>query len=213
MATTNMSSIISKVGAYSRSVEGKLRMKEKIEQYKRDGIRKTAGGGDIITRTMMIEAAAKLIKVLQNTAHEYSLPPSVMQHFYNLSCSEPKNMPDGSTTIYVYFGGDLHRDSLEDGDGYYGNRFGGYTGEGINNIVALLNNGAHAKNYTYGWWNGHSATGAAVTRSGAGSGFAWVKSKKDREALHFIQQAVQDFNGNYGADFNVTAVAGDDYQT
>lgn len=32
-----------------------------------------------------------------------------------------------------------------------------------------------------------------------------------REPLHFIQQTISDFNGNYGADYDVTAVAADIY--
>lgn len=212
MPAINMSSIMSKVGAYSRSVSGKLRMKECIQKYATDGKSRTSGGGKVITEDEMWKAAEKLICVLQETARSFDLPQSVMQHFMNLETSGPYKNPDGSTTICVHFGGDLSRESLEDGSDYYGGRFGGNTGEGIDNIVALLNNGANARNYAYGWWNGHSATGDAILRSGVKSDFAWVKSKKDREALHFIQQAVDDFNGNYGADYNVTATAGDDYQ-
>ena len=47
-------------------------------------------------------------------------------------------------------------------------------------------------------------------RSGAGGDYAWVRSKKERDALKFIQQAIQDFNGNYGSEFNVTAVVAAD---
>lgn len=212
MASINMNSIMGKVGAYSRSVEGKLRMKQRIDSLASAGINKTAGGGEIITETDMYRAAIKMMDVLKQAARESNLPPSVMQHILTMDCSKPYKMSDGHMEIWIYFGGDMHRDSLEDGYGYYEDKFGGYTGEGVNNIVALFNNGAHAKNYTYGWWNGHAAAGDAVAHSGADDGFAWVKSKKDREGLHFIQQAVNDFNGNYSADYNVTAIAGDDYQ-
>lgn len=195
---------MSKVGAYSRSVEGKLRMKERINKYVSDGQSRTAGGGKVMTEDDMYRAAYKMMDVLKQTAKESDLPPSVMQHILTMDCSKPYKMPDGHMEIWIYFGGDMHRESLEDGDG-------GHTGEGVNNIVALFNNGAHASDYVYGWWNNHSPTGEALTRSSHVDGFAWVRSKKDREALHFIQQAVGDFNGNYGSDFNVTAVAGDDY--
>ena len=204
MATINMSSIMGKVGAYSRSVEGKLRMKERINKYVSDGQNKTAGGGKVMTEDDMYRAAYKMMDVLKQTAKESDLPPSVMQHILTMDCSRPYKMPDGHMEIWIYFGGHMHRESLEDGDA-------GHTGEGVNNIVALFNNGAHASDYVYGWWNNHSPTGEALTRSSHEDGFAWVRSKKDRDALHFIQQAVGDFNGNYGSDFNVTAVAGDDY--
>lgn len=201
MANININSIMQKVNAYGRSVNGKLRMKECIEKYAADGVNKTAAGDKVITETEMHKAAARLISVLQSTARSYDLPASVMQHFDSLHGSDVYKMPDGSSVIYIYFGGDLHRDSLYS-EGY----------DGIDNIVALLNNGYHAKNYVYGWWEGHSPSGDNSYRSG---GFdqtdAWIRSRKDRTGLGFIQQAVQDFNGNYGADYNVTAIAGDDY--
>ena len=84
--------------------------------------------------------------------------------------------------------------------------------EGVDNIVALFNNGYHAKNFVYGWWDGHKATGDGVLRSGVDTDFAYVRSKKEREALRFIQQAVMDFNASYGAEYGVTAVEGIIYQ-
>jgi len=207
MPAINMSSIMSKVGAYSRSVSGKLRMKECIDKYAADGKGKTAGGGKVMTETDMLEAGAKLIQVLQETARACDLPQSIMQHFNSLECSKPIKMPYGSTLMYVYFEDNLRRESLDDG-------INGYTGEGIDNIVALFNNGYHASDYVYGWWDGHQATASTLFRSGSDikANYAWVRSQKDREGLHFIQQAVDDFNGNYGAEYHVTATAGDVYQ-
>lgn len=136
------------------------------------------------------------------TAAEYGLPESVMEHINGLeSAGQIRKTPDGYE-IALYFEGDLHRDSLDNDLGY----------EGVDNIVALFNNGYHARNYVYGWWEGHKATGDGVLRSGVGTDFAWVRSKKEREPLHFIQQAVHDFNANYGADYGVTAVAGTAYE-
>ena len=200
MANVNMASIMQKVEAYGRSVNGKLRMKECIEKYAADGVNKTAAGDKVITETEMWTAAAKLISVLRSTAQSYGLPGSVMRHFDSLSASKIIRMPDGSASIYIYFGDDLHRDSL------YPEEY-----DGVRNIVALLNNGYHARDYVYGWWDNHSPTGDSIYRSGLNASSAWIRSRKDREGLHFIQQAINDFNGNYGADFNVTAVAGDEY--
>lgn len=201
MANINIDSIMRKVNAYGRSVNGKLRMKERIEKYAADGVNKTAAGDKVITETEMYKAAARLISVLQSNARSYDLPASVMRHFDSLHSSDIYKLPDGTSVIYIYFGGDLHRDSLYS-EGY----------DGVDNIVALLNNGYHAKNYVYGWWERHSPSGDNGYRSG---GFdqtdAWIRSRKDRTGLGFIQQAVQDFNGNYGADYNVTAIASDDY--
>lgn len=200
MAGVNIGSIMKKVEAHGRSVNGKLRMQECIDNYVANGVDKTAAGDKIISEADMWQAAAKLIRVLQNTAQSYGLPASVMRHFDSLECSKPIKMPDGSTTIYVYFGDDLHRDSLYS-DGY----------DGVRNIVALLNNGYHAKNYVYGDWDGHAPTGESKFDGRSIDTSAYIRSRKDREGLHFIQQAVQDFNGNYGYDYNVTAVVGDEY--
>lgn len=187
MATINMSSIMNKVNAYGRSANGKLKMKECIDKYVEKGVRKTAAGDRVITETDMWTAATKLIKVLQDTARSHSLPSSVMEHFDKLECSKIYEMPDGSSVIYVYFGDDLHRDSLMP------QKYGG-----VDNIVALINNGYDEHpNMEKVWGEWHDVRIHALSK---------------RTGLHFIQQAIQDFNGNYGADYNVTAVAGDDYE-
>lgn len=190
-----------KVTAYSQTDKGKSKMREVIQQYHTDGVGKTGGGGKIMTEADMWTAAAKMIDVLRMEAKSYDLPASVLRHFDSLECSKIYEMPDGSSVIYIYFGDDLHRESLYS-DGY----------EGVRNIVALLNNGYHAQNYVYGDWDGHSPTGESKFDGRSIDTSAYIRSRKDREGLQFIQQAVQDFNGNYGADYNVTAIAGDDYE-
>ena len=130
MASINIASIMNKVGAYSRSVNGKLRMRECIQRYSDEGKGKTEAGDKIITEKDMHMAAAKMIQVLRSTAQSYALPASVMSHFDSLDTSSIIEMPDGSSIIYIYFGGDLHRDSLAPKD---------YSG--IDNVVALINNG------------------------------------------------------------------------
>lgn len=202
MAAINMNSIMNKVNSYGRSANGKLKMKECINKYTREGVGKTAAGGKIVTEADMWTAASKLIGVLRSTAQSYDLPASVMKHFDNLGTSSIMEMPDGSSCIYVYFEDDLHRDSLYS-EGY----------DGVRNIIALLNNGYNAKNYVYGWWNNHKPIGDNAYQSGGfGAQDAWIRSKKERQGLNFIGQAIRDFNGNYGADYNVTAIAGDDYK-
>lgn len=203
----NMGSIMSKVSSYTKSAEGKGRMKEYIGQCRSQGRYKTLGGSTIITEDEMISASGKMIQLIQEAGRAAELPESVMNHLYCLEVSPVTYRKDGSAVMYIYFSGDLYRESLEDGDN-------GYTGDGINNIVALFNNGAHASNFVYGWWNGHNPTGVSLDRAGGDlkSGYAWVRSKKDREALHFIQNAVANFNENWGGLYNATAIAGEDYQ-
>ena len=193
---------MSKVSAYAQSSAGKEKMNKRIQQYVSSGVKQTAAGDKILTEDKMWEAVSKFLYVMRVTAAEYGLPESVMEHINGLeSAGQIRKTPDGYE-IALYFEGDLHRDSLDNDLGY----------EGVDNIVALFNNGYHARNYVYGWWEGHKATGDGVLRSGVGTDFAWVRSKKEREPLHFIQQAVHDFNVNYGADYGVTAVAGTAYE-
>ena len=200
----NLDSIMKKVDRFSKSVEGKKRIQAVLDRYKKEGVRKTAAGDVIVTEDMMHEAAAKLIHVLRQTAAGFGLPASVMEHFDSLDASNPIEMPDGSTVMYIYFVDNLHRESL-DPDSY----------GGVDNIIAVLNNGYSAGDYVYGWWEGHEPTENNAYRSGwtgGRLGRAYIRSRKDREGLRFIQQAISDFNGNYGSDYNVTAVAGDDYR-
>lgn len=194
--------ILSKVDAWSKTPEGKRRIQAKLDEYKKQGRTTTRAGASIRTERTMYEAAAKMISVMQGAARDAGLPDSVLAHFNSLYASAPKALGDGIYVVFINFGDDLSRESLENEYDY----------GGVNNIVALFNNGAHAKNYIYGWWNGHAPTGNTGFRSGGSDSYAWVRSKKDREGLHFIQQAVNDFNGNYGADYEVTATVGDDYK-
>lgn len=200
MASINMASIMNKVGAYSRSVNGKLRMQECIQNYTREGRQKTEAGSKIINDADMQIAASKMIELLKNAAMACDLPASVMSHFNSLTASAIERAPDGSAIIYIRFGGDLHRKSLYE-DEY----------DGVDNIVALLNNGYHANNYVYGSWDGHSPKGESVADVRTTEGSAYIRSRKNREGLGFIQRAVQDFNSIYGSEYNVTAEAGDDY--
>lgn len=182
----DIASIMDKVESWSKSPEGKRRMNGVIEKYAKEGREVTAAGDKLVNDKTMWEAAVKFIEVMKRTARNFDLPESVMAHIENMYSGSIVKTP-GGYEVPLYFGGDLHRDSLENGLGY----------NGVDNIVALFNNGYHAKNYVYGWWNSHGRT---------------VRSKKDREALRFIQQAVKDFNDNYGSKYNVTAVAGAPYE-
>lgn len=200
MAEINLRAIDEKCRRWSNTTEGKRRMRQAMREAVREGRQYTGCGDRVATETDMWTAAAKLINVLHSTAQSYGLPASVMAHFDSLHSSEIHQMPDGTSVIYIYFGDDLHRDSLYS-DGY----------DGVDNIVAVLNNGYHAANYVYGSWDGHSPTGESLFDGRSIDTSAYIRSRKDRDGLAFMQQAVQDFNGNYGADFNVTAVVGDEY--
>lgn len=193
----NIGAIMSKVDAFSKTPEGKRRIKERLETYRRDGRSTTAAGGKIVTESMMAEAADKMIACLQNAARscgvqesdtrESVMPGSVMDHFDSLKHSEPVRQPDGSYSVAIYFEDNLHRDSLQP------DRYGG-----VDNIVAVLNNGYDYNPkiwYVEGEWHG-----------------AQVHAKPERIGLRFIQQAVSDFNTNYGSKYGATAFEGAAYE-
>lgn len=190
-----------KVSAYAQSKEGNERMKKCIQEYSEAEISRTAAGSKVRTVKDMQAAAQKFINIMKSTALNYNLPDSVMAHINGLEAGNIRKTSEGFE-IPLFFAGDLHRDSLENDLNY----------DGIDNIVALFNNGYHASNYVYGWWRTRKTDGGAAFESSNRDDFAWVRSKKDREALHFIQQAITDFNANYGAEYDVTAVAGLAYE-
>lgn len=120
-------SLSSKLNAWIKSPQGQSRLQNKLEEYNRNGVKKTAAGDSVIPETRIYEAAAKFIQVLQMTAKSYDLPDSVMKHIEGMSSSGTIIQTEEGFEIPLYFEGDLHRDSLDNDLGY----------EGINNIVAL----------------------------------------------------------------------------
>lgn len=187
MPNINLDSIMKKVTAYSRTDSGKAKMRDVIERYKKEGINRTVTGSRVMTEKDMWTAATKMIDVLRSTAQSFGLPASVMQHFDSLECTKIYKMRDGSSEIHIFFGDDLHRDSLQP-ENY----------EGARNIIAILNNGydeKHEIENVWGKWHGVRIHGLS-----------------QRTGLQFIQQAVMDFNSNYGADYNVTAFVGEEYE-
>lgn len=80
--------------------------------------------------------------------------------------------------IHIFFGDDLHRDSL------YPEKY-----SGIDNIAALLNAGYTARKSVSGLWHGRR-----------------IRSLAHRRGLHFADRAINDFIGNYGARFGIVDV-------
>lgn len=203
-------SLQSKLDAYLRSTAAKKKIDAKMSEYYDSGAKHTASGASLVPEDRMMKASAKFMELLYKNALACDLPESVIKHIRDMCSVSPIQTTDGFE-LPLFLSGDLHRDSLDDGWGVGSN---GYNG--IDNIVALFNNGYTASNHVYGWWYGHRGTTPEVRFRSGDLGFgdvgdAWVRSKISREPLHFIQQTIADFNGNYGADYDVTAVAADIY--
>lgn len=201
MAKINMSSIMSKVRRYATSKDGKKRMSEVLEKYRKEGRDKTEGGSEVLTQAKMTELAVELISILKTTAASYDLASSIMQHFDTLDYIF-QDLGDGRFECYIYFNDDLSRDSLETD---YNQR------EGINNIIALFNNGYVASAPKYGWWDGHTPTGESGYRSGLNSTSAYVKGTQARPSLRFMQTAIEDFYSRYAKRYAMTVVLDDEY--
>lgn len=198
MSGINLNSVMSKVTKFSKSKKGKEKIKECLDGYRSEGVTTTAAGSKLLTDEGMIEMANVMIQSLKNIANSYAtqsdenssddahgIPNSILaKHFDTLYASNIQKNSDGTSVIYINFGGDLSRDSL------YKEKYGG-----VDNIIAIFNNGYHAKNYVYGYWHDQP-----------------THSRKNRDGLHFIQQAISDFNDVYGNRYNVTAIAGEQYK-
>ena len=85
----------------------------------------------------------------------------------------------------------------------YGGAYGGYTGEGIDNILALFNNGAV---------NGGMSQYHLKTTIGSPDGDEYLATNHTYyPPLHFMQRAIDRFNHEYVNEFQCIAELGDAY--
>lgn len=204
----NMRAIMGKVNQYSKSKDGTTKQSAAIQYAMEHGHGVLASGARCISDDTMERAVSRFIHVLCETGRSFGLPQSVMNHLETADIAGGLRIENGEGVARIYFGGDMSRPSLyEEYEGPHGER-------GAINIVAILNNGYHAKKHVYGAWTGHDNDSSKS--SDIRTGWRWdggstrfvdpfIRSRKDREGLHFIQQAIDDFNGNYGAEYNVVA--------
>ena len=180
--------IMSKINAYAKSSEGQKRMSEKIKSYRNGSdpnvaaSGKTYGGGRIMTEKQMVAAAKDLISMIRSAAASAGLPASVMEHVESLDYTNPFELPDGSMGIQIYLTDDPKRPSL------YPEKYGG-----VDNIVAVFNNGYTAKDFVYGKWHNKK-----------------IRSLDERQGSFFMQKAVDTFMAAYG-DSNVSVDINSDY--
>lgn len=187
MAQINYDSIIDKVYDYAESSKGQDRMQKKITNYMMHNVKHTKAGSRVITYRDMIDAGDKLVQHIRDSAHGCDLPPSVLAHFDSLKRGRAIKQPDGSFMMEISFTDDLSRPSLDP------EKYGG-----VRNIVAIFNNGypadasrTEAISHVSGWWHGKE-TVALPQRAG----------------LYFMQDAVNDFNLNYGLALGMYAEVG-----
>lgn len=186
-------SIESKIAAFMNSPAGQKKLVETIQGYRSSGVKKTKGGSRIVTRADAVMLAGKLADIIIARASAYGVPPNVLNEM-TMTMSLPSGSDkSGEYVIDLSFSGNLHRDSL------YNEEY-----DGIDNIVALFNNGYIARDYVYGFWDGHENTGGDnVLRTNPGDNFTYLRSRIGRPSLNFMQDAVDEFTNNY-RDYGVT---------
>lgn len=195
MPGINIDSIMRKAKQYEKSEAGKKRIAEYIDKCRKEGKHITESGGVIITEQDMIRAAEEMIKILRDTAFAKNLPESVKEHFYSLYYNQPipYGKEGGQYKVDIQFGDDLSRMSLKITSG---KRKGERTGEPIENIVSLFDTGYDASKQVFGSWDGH--------------GDDTIGSLTHRDALNFMEEAIDAFNREYGGRLNVIAYISSD---
>lgn len=180
-------SIESKIAAFMESSEGQKRIKETLKNYRKSGVKRTHGGSRIVTKDDAIMLAGKLADMIVAHASSCGVPGNVLSEMKMTMSLPAGNATDDDYSVDLSFTGNLHRDSL------YNEVY-----DGVNNIVALFNNGYVARDYVYGFWDKHEYTGEYNTlRALPGSGFAYVRSKIGRPTLNFMQSAIEEFLNTY----------------
>lgn len=206
MSEVNMSSILAKCREFSETPAGKRKIQDAINEMAKNGVSRTGCGSEILTEQKMNELAEQLISTIKSTAASYDLASSVMEHFDNLAF-KIEDLGNGTYQALIYFADDLNRDSLYAGE---------YTSDGINNIVALFNNGYAASKPKYGWWAGHKLTNGpdspAIARGATIiDGASFIEGTQNRPSLRFMQKAIQDFEDTYKAKYNLEVTLSEDY--
>ncbi len=177
MAVINMASIIPKINAYAGSAQGK-----KVIWTATKNIAMKFGAS--VSKHSPQEAADKFVEIMESTVKGMegstlgSTAVSAASNFISGTPFVSTSSGAVAVTIPFTFQGDLHRYSLR--PDIYG---------GIDNIIALLNNGYSASHTVFGNWHGKDTA-----------------SLKDRDGAGFIQSAVGEFMSKYAKEYNVLSI-------
>lgn len=181
MATIDFASIEKKIRSYAKSSDGKKRMDTTLKRYVNTNVEKTDAGSVVINKRRMKEAADELVRFVQEAAYSSGVADSVLSDISTLKAGKIKYVGGTTWEVELIFNSSLTRASLEPET--YG---------GVTNIIALFNNG-------YPKDAGRSAAIAHVSGFWHGD---YVFARPSREALSFMQQAVNEFNAKYAMSHN-----------
>lgn len=206
MAKINMSSIKAKAARCIESDKFQKIIDEKVDDYILKG---GLPSGKKVTIAGINMAAAKFIEVLQNEINSHAiaegggglngrgLGATAVSALTKLEHGVPVKIGKNRYQIDVWFGNSptapdgryLERESLAPDE----------FPEGVKNIAALLNKGYSAQNTVYGIWAGHGYAGSLN-----------IPSLKDREGLHFIESALNNYMANHSKEYGVIDIQIDD---
>ena len=177
--TINEAAIQAKVSS-SASLKGVL--DSKIRQWVDSGVRPAGMTGAVLTKAQMYEAAYKMKELV--VSRSAGLPISIRDDVQSFGIGDISETGPGMYQIICGFKGATNRPSLAP------DRYGG-----VENIIALFNNGYSARATVYGEWPGYGPAASLTMRPGT----------------HFMNAAVDAFNSTYGGQYHATAELSGDY--
>ena len=124
---------------------------------------------------------SKFIQVLRDAVDNSNLSANARDAVNDFDSTNPEMASDDSFIVGVYFDGDMSRPSLNT------ERYP----EGIDDIAALLDKGVdHKMHVVRGEWHGKE-----------------IYSRTVIKGENFIQDAIDDFNGNFAAEYDVRDIS------
>ena len=199
----------SAIDRYMKSPAGQKKLKDTLDHYRKSGVGKTSAGSKLVTKEVLEQMKKRMIELVFEEAdksHRYvegrlrtGLPPSLWRDIHSLRMTGAYESGD-SYVLNFYFTHDLYRSSLKDKNG--NSRYGG-----IDNIIALFNNGYYTPNQTGGFWDSEDANYDLTYGSNYAYG-AKVISRNIMPANEFMQSAaarlMQEF-ADYGVRVELNA--------
>ena len=190
----NEEQILKKIKKYAASPEGKqnieAKRKEAFKNKQKFG--KSTGENSVITVNDYAKLASKWFKYFLDATADTN-NPALFEIAANALASaivgKPEKIGEGLYKVSIVFDKkQLRRESLT-GEDFWGSEY--KTGEGIDNILALFNNGMdieYGKPVPYGKWETHGI---------------YVRATTHRDALQFMQKALQEYMNEYRKTFNI----------
>ncbi len=173
-ASLNEAAITEKVEAYLKSAQGKKKMQDKVDQYIDKDVRTSQAGSKIITIQLANQMAHELCDMINSNAAASGLAPGVLAHVQSATVISAQKGYMGSIKAGISFrDADMSRPS--EIPQIYG---------GVDNIVAMFEFGWNAKAPLYGYWS--------IVHD-------YVHTRQFQPGLHFIQNAVSEFNAKYAS--------------